>query len=313
MPQSWPTWLRLNRTMALQDQEACVICCGVLAEGAATCRLPCGHSQWHKPCVRRWLVKRNTCPVCRAHVLVNGAERDGEFAGVRDSRNGEEEFDMAELLALFHTAGLPSESSLFWEATLDTLRNGLALRMSRLEEDRRWLEQQVQDIEADLDVHRAELERLRAERLAIYVANVASGPPPAERSALQDTAPRTLGSPHSGPDGPLKSRRAEATALLEAAQHPEPPMEDEEEALAMFARLQGAVRRAAGPASAVFHALAPPGVDLMSPYDVLQILREFEGETDVRVAAQVFALLDINGGQPQRQLRVRRQWLRGGG
>eukprot|EP00931_Biecheleriopsis_adriatica_P007029 TRINITY_DN108355_c0_g1_i1.p1 TRINITY_DN108355_c0_g1~~TRINITY_DN108355_c0_g1_i1.p1 ORF type:complete len:283 (-),score=88.47 TRINITY_DN108355_c0_g1_i1:52-879(-) len=56
------------------DGTSCLICCGALAcdseavSAANAWQLPCGHRQWHRCCVEDWLVRQQTCPVCRAHV-----------------------------------------------------------------------------------------------------------------------------------------------------------------------------------------------------------------------------------------------------
>jgi len=52
------------------DRDSCVICVTPYEAGEACSVLPgCTH-MFHKPCVARWLRKKNTCPLCRATVGV---------------------------------------------------------------------------------------------------------------------------------------------------------------------------------------------------------------------------------------------------
>lgn len=46
--------------------DVCAVCQDALDERPAV--LPCSHS-FHAGCVDPWVVKKNTCPLCRAHVL----------------------------------------------------------------------------------------------------------------------------------------------------------------------------------------------------------------------------------------------------
>ena len=52
------------------DRDSCVICITPYEAGEACSVLPgCTH-MFHKPCVARWLRRKNTCPLCRATVGV---------------------------------------------------------------------------------------------------------------------------------------------------------------------------------------------------------------------------------------------------
>jgi len=54
--------------MSCKDQEhspSCVVCMEEWKEGDMALQLPCGHD-FHRPCVKRWLDWRNSCPICRS-------------------------------------------------------------------------------------------------------------------------------------------------------------------------------------------------------------------------------------------------------
>jgi hypothetical protein len=53
-----------------RGRDSCVICVAPYEAGEACSVLPgCAH-MFHKPCVAKWLRKKNTCPLCRAGVAV---------------------------------------------------------------------------------------------------------------------------------------------------------------------------------------------------------------------------------------------------
>lgn len=55
-----------------EDGDLCAICLGEFAEGDLVCPLPCSHV-FHPECIQEWLVKRNSCPLCKARLLGGGA------------------------------------------------------------------------------------------------------------------------------------------------------------------------------------------------------------------------------------------------
>ncbi|KAL3838973.1 hypothetical protein ACJIZ3_023567 [Penstemon smallii] len=51
------------------DDELCVVCQDVLCqENEKICILDCGH-EFHQDCIRKWLLQRNFCPVCKATAI----------------------------------------------------------------------------------------------------------------------------------------------------------------------------------------------------------------------------------------------------
>ncbi|CAN6357383.1 unnamed protein product [Urochloa humidicola] len=55
-----------------RERDSCAICVAPYESGEACTVLPrCTH-MFHKPCVGSWLRKNNTCPLCRATVIVAG-------------------------------------------------------------------------------------------------------------------------------------------------------------------------------------------------------------------------------------------------
>ncbi|CAN6217483.1 unnamed protein product [Urochloa humidicola] len=58
-----------------ERRERCAICVTAYESGEACSVLPgCAH-MFHKPCVAKWLRKKNTCPLCRAMVVVGRGAR----------------------------------------------------------------------------------------------------------------------------------------------------------------------------------------------------------------------------------------------
>ncbi|CAL0315617.1 unnamed protein product [Lupinus luteus] len=56
----------------------CVICLSGFEEGEIGRRLPkCGHA-FHLECIDMWLSSHCTCPICRAHVVVQNNDGDGD-------------------------------------------------------------------------------------------------------------------------------------------------------------------------------------------------------------------------------------------
>lgn len=50
-----------------ETNKECLICLMEQEVGTLACKLPCGHL-FHKACVKEWLVKQCTCPVCRYEI-----------------------------------------------------------------------------------------------------------------------------------------------------------------------------------------------------------------------------------------------------
>ena len=67
------------------EKEICSICHSFLRYGRATRLVPCGHA-FHIECVRRWLLIRGDCPMCRGLPFRQnpdvGGGREGEMVEV---------------------------------------------------------------------------------------------------------------------------------------------------------------------------------------------------------------------------------------
>lgn len=48
--------------ISISDTVNCVVCVELLKSNG--CKLPCGH-QFHKKCIKPWIMKKMTCPICR--------------------------------------------------------------------------------------------------------------------------------------------------------------------------------------------------------------------------------------------------------
>ncbi len=55
----------LPRSSKLQDK--CVICFGIKYVGIISLQV-CKHS-FHRECIKKWLVKSDTCPICRSKTI----------------------------------------------------------------------------------------------------------------------------------------------------------------------------------------------------------------------------------------------------
>jgi hypothetical protein len=55
----------------------CVVCLEPQQIGNIACKLPCGHL-YHTDCLREWLVKHCTCPVCRFELETDDAQFERE-------------------------------------------------------------------------------------------------------------------------------------------------------------------------------------------------------------------------------------------
>jgi hypothetical protein len=83
---------RSVRTSDVQKETKCSICLEEFTRGESVCELPCKHI-FHDACVREWLKREATCPVCR------------KVLGPKPARHTEEQFaravDPFELFAPF--------------------------------------------------------------------------------------------------------------------------------------------------------------------------------------------------------------------
>ena len=59
------TWPGLNREDGAARSDECAVCYVGFEDGDALKVLPCGHSQFHLGCIRTWLQRSPTCPLCR--------------------------------------------------------------------------------------------------------------------------------------------------------------------------------------------------------------------------------------------------------
>ena len=50
------------------EQPACTICLEEFVMGERVRRLECGHL-FHQPCILLWLLRTNSCPLCRTRLL----------------------------------------------------------------------------------------------------------------------------------------------------------------------------------------------------------------------------------------------------
>jgi len=145
-----------------------VICCQTLAIGDATFELKCGHRHWHESCVRRWLSKRHTCPVCRAHIPEYSCGRQEDCSGEEDISSDEDgltsaDFDELQwILGALNSYGAAPASEP-WLAALRDVRGNLERRVLELDEEHRVLEEQVYRLESDLENQRVRLCCLRSE------------------------------------------------------------------------------------------------------------------------------------------------------
>jgi hypothetical protein len=53
----------------------CAICLEMLAQGTIVGDIPCGH-YFHKACLKEWIPKRNSCPLCQEPLVVLGFPRN---------------------------------------------------------------------------------------------------------------------------------------------------------------------------------------------------------------------------------------------
>lgn len=66
--------------------DECSICKETFLAAVIKSKLKCAH-EFHTHCINKWLLRRNTCPICRERVRDGGEEESGN-----DSENGEEQF-----------------------------------------------------------------------------------------------------------------------------------------------------------------------------------------------------------------------------
>lgn len=128
------------------DQVTCIICCHSL-HGSDTSEQPlelrCGHSQWHRCCVEGWLVRQQTCPICRAVVVDSSSDRI-----IADENN-----DAGNLVELLSAAANQPTGAVDCEAVVRLLQAAFGREVEALDEDRLQLERQLLSIEAELNEH----------------------------------------------------------------------------------------------------------------------------------------------------------------
>lgn len=130
------------------DQVTCIICCHSLhpCTSSDTCEqrleLPCGHSQWHRCCVEGWLVRQQTCPICRAVVVDSSSDRIMT----------DESDDAGNLLELLGVAAIQA-GAVDCEAVVRLLQAVFGREVDALDENRLQLERQLLSIETELNEH----------------------------------------------------------------------------------------------------------------------------------------------------------------
>ncbi|XP_076893860.1 uncharacterized protein LOC143545985 [Bidens hawaiensis] len=67
----------LERVVVDDPGLVCVICKDDMRAGGVVNRLPCGHV-YHGSCIVPWLSARNTCPLCRYELPIDGKDRNSE-------------------------------------------------------------------------------------------------------------------------------------------------------------------------------------------------------------------------------------------
>ena len=45
-------------------RDECLLCCEFFEEEAEKCEIECGHSMFHKTCIKDWLKIKPSCPLC---------------------------------------------------------------------------------------------------------------------------------------------------------------------------------------------------------------------------------------------------------
>lgn len=75
-------WDSIIPNVELQEEETCTICINL--DNELRKELPCGH-RFHFSCLKSWLTRNPTCPICRADVL-NGLSENS----LRESREDQE-------------------------------------------------------------------------------------------------------------------------------------------------------------------------------------------------------------------------------
>ena len=71
-PELIPVRLR-TRTYAGHTVTECTICLGEFRAGDRVGDLSCGHVFHVDPCLKKWIVRRNHCPLCQARLVTEGA------------------------------------------------------------------------------------------------------------------------------------------------------------------------------------------------------------------------------------------------
>jgi hypothetical protein len=67
---------RAARATFVDEHKECPVCLGTLRADArgGVCQLRCGH-RYHATCIKNWLVRSATCPVCRCDASSHDSAR----------------------------------------------------------------------------------------------------------------------------------------------------------------------------------------------------------------------------------------------
>ena len=122
------TWPGLNREDGAARPDECAVCYVGFEDGDALKVLPCGHSQFHLGCIRTWLQRSPTCPLCRCACRPPRVDLLKPTRGISSATNPEEEAPSGTL-----DREHPATSTAELRLTLDRLRR-------EHEEESAWLD-----------------------------------------------------------------------------------------------------------------------------------------------------------------------------
>ncbi len=126
------TWPGLNREDGAARPDECAVCYVGFEDGDALKVLPCGHSQFHLGCIRTWLERSPTCPLCRCACRPPRVDLLKPTRGISSATNPEEESPSG-TLDREHPATSTATTTAELRLTLDRLRR-------EHEEESAWLD-----------------------------------------------------------------------------------------------------------------------------------------------------------------------------